>query len=120
MKNKIVKLNVIKLISGYIDFIMVVFVVMGFLFSRFIIVDFVVFLGIVFFICVLKIDKYKIFVFILILLGILLLFNDFGNVVKYVVCFIIFMVMNKKLKLLDLIVKVVFIGVIILFLIFMG
>ena len=114
VKNKTVKPNVIKLISGYIDFTTAAFAVMGFLLSRSIIVDSVAPLGIAFFICASKIDKYKIPVFISTLLGILLSSNDFGNVAKYAVCLTIFMAMNKKLKLSDSIAKVAFIGAIIL------
>ncbi|MFN1808655.1 hypothetical protein ACK2IE_11350 [Clostridioides difficile] len=48
VKNKTVKPNVIKLISGYIDFTTAAFAVMGFLLSRSIIVDSVAPLGIAF------------------------------------------------------------------------
>ncbi|MGO1042419.1 stage II sporulation protein E [Clostridioides difficile] len=120
VKSKTVKPNVIKLISGYIDFTTAAFAVMGFLLSRSIIVDSVAPLGIAFFICASKIDKYKIPVFISTLIGILLSFNDFGNVAKYAVCLTIFMALNKKLKLLDSIAKVAFIGAIVLLPISMG
>ncbi|RDY26638.1 stage II sporulation protein E, partial [Romboutsia weinsteinii] len=97
IKNKNFSTSNIK-IDRYIDFNTIMFVLMGFLLSRSILIGAVAPLGVAFFICIAKIDKYRIPVFLSALMGIILSFNNTVYMIKYAVCLMIFMIISKKLK----------------------
>ena len=80
IKHKGINLNKLK-INKYINTKITIFMLLGFLLSRFIIVDGVAPFGIAFFLFFVKIDQYRYQVFISTLAGILLSSNDTN--VKY-------------------------------------
>ena len=71
LKHKNVNLNNIR-ISRFVDANTIIFIMMGFLLSRSLLIDSIAPLGIAFFICISKFDRYKYPVFISTLLGIML------------------------------------------------
>lgn len=88
--------------------------VLGFLLSRATIVDNIAPLGIAFFLCVSNIDKYKLPVFISTLLGTILSFNQFDNIIKYSICLIIIQIISNYIKDKKSINKISILGVLII------
>ncbi|MCR8746045.1 stage II sporulation protein E [Romboutsia lituseburensis] len=113
IKSRSFNLNHIK-ISKYIDFNTAMFMAMGFLLSRSMLIGSIAPLGIAFFLYVSKIDRYKIPVFISTLLGILLSANSMSYILKYSLCLIIFMVINKTIKQINSVWKIALIGAFVL------
>lgn len=109
LKESSVKLGNLKT-AKYIDFNTAMFVTMGFLLSRSILVESVAPLGVAFFICTLKIDRYKIPVFISTLLGTILSFNSTAETIKYSICILVFMMISKKIKNVPTVTHLGFIG----------
>lgn len=113
IKSRSLNLNYIK-ISRYIDFNTMMFMVMGFLLSRSMLIGSIAPLGIAFFLYVSKVERYKIPVFISTLLGILLSTNSMSYILKYSLCLIIFMVINKTIKQINSVWKIALIGAFVL------
>ena len=108
-KNKKIEMNNIK-ISRYIDSNTIIFSIMGFLLSKSILIGSIAPLGIAFFLYISRIERYKIPVFISTLIGIALSGNSMPYIIKYCVCMMIFMSISKKIKSIDSIVRLAFIG----------
>ena len=80
--NKSVDLkNIVKM--NLMDSNTLILCIIGFLLSRAMVVDNIAPLGVAFFLCVSRIDKYKLPVFISTLAGTLLSFNQTSNIIKY-------------------------------------
>lgn len=107
-------------ISKYIDSTTIIFMLMGFLLSRSILIDSMAPLGVAFFVYISRIDRYKIPVFISTLMGILLSLNDITYIAKYSVCLIIFLLISKKVKEINSIPKLSLIGTAVILPISMG
>ena len=108
-KNKKIEMNNIK-ISRYIDSNTIIFSIMGFLLSKSILIGSIAPLGIAFFLYISRIERYKMPVFISTLMGIALSGNNMPYIIKYCVCMMIFMSISKKIKSIDSIVRLAFIG----------
>ncbi len=108
-KNKKIEMNNIK-ISRYIDSNTIIFSIMGFLLSKSILIGSIAPLGIAFFLYISRIERYKMPVFISTLMGIALSGNNMPYIIKYCVCMKIFMSISKKIKSIDSIVRLAFIG----------
>ena len=113
VKNRSVNFNKLK-INKYMSAKVFIFMIIGFLLSRFTLVDNVAPFGIAFFLCFVKLDKYKLPVFITTLLGILLSFNTFVNMTKYSIALVIVLLLSKKLKNVDSVAKISIIGTLII------
>ena len=109
VKNRSVNFNKLK-INKYMSAKVFIFMIIGFLLSRFTLVDNVAPFGIAFFLCFVKLDKYKLPVFITTLLGILLSFNTFVNMTKYSIALVVVLLLSKKLKNVDSVAKISIIG----------
>ncbi|MEG0180424.1 MAG: stage II sporulation protein E [Terrisporobacter sp.] len=109
VKNRNINFNKIK-INRYINSKTVMFMVLGFLLSRFTLVDEVAPFGIAFFLFFIKLDRYKYPVFIATLLGTLLSFNNTISIAKYSICLIILLIASNKLKKIDSVAKMSIIG----------
>lgn len=108
-KSKKIEMNNIK-ISRYIDSNTIIFSIMGFLLSKSILIGSIAPLGIAFFLYISRIERYKMPVFISTLMGIALSGNNMPYIIKYCVCMMIFMSISKKIKSIDSIVRLAFIG----------
>ncbi len=108
-KNKKLEVKPIK-ISRYIDANTIIFAIMGFLLSKSILIGSIAPLGIAFFLYISRIERYKIPVFISTFAGIALSGNSVSYIIKYCVCMLIFMSISKKIKSIDSIVRLAFIG----------
>lgn len=97
-----------------IELTTIIFMVMGFLLSRSILIDYMAPLGVAFFVYLSRLDRYKIPVFIGTLAGILLSLNDVTYIAKYSVCLIILLLISKKIKEVNSIPKLALIGTAIL------
>ena len=97
IKNKGFNYSNLKL-SKMFDSKTIIFMIIGFLLSRSILVDGIAPLGLAFFLYICRFDKYRIPVLISVLLGTLLSFNEISIIVKYVVCITIIMVLSNKIK----------------------
>ena len=97
IKNKGFNYSNLKL-SKMFDSKTIIFMIIGFLLSRSILVDGIAPLGLAFFLYICRFDKYRIPIFISVLLGTLLSFNEISIIVKYVVCITIIMVLSNKIK----------------------
>ena len=97
IKNKGFNYSNLKL-SKIFDSKAVIFMIIGFLLSRSILIDGIAPLGLAFFLYICRFDKYKIQVFIAVLLGTLLSFNEVSIIAKYVVCASIIMIFSKKIR----------------------
>ena len=113
VKNRSVNFNKLK-INKYMSAKVFIFMIIGFLLSRFTLVDNVAPFGIAFFLCFVKLDKYKLPVFITTLLGILLSFNTFVNMTKYSIALVVVLLLSKKLKNVDSVAKISIIGTLII------
>lgn len=109
IKNKTSNFSNLKF-SKIFDSKCIIFMVMGFLLSRSILIDGVAPLGLAFFLYICKFDKYKIPVFISILLGTLLSFNEVAIIAKYIICISIIMILSNKIKQVSELVKLSLIG----------
>ncbi|MGL4913009.1 MAG: stage II sporulation protein E [Romboutsia sp.] len=119
IKRNNINLNNIN-ISKYVDFNTVMFVIMGFLLSRSMLIGSIAPLGIAFFLYISKVEKYKIPVFISTMLGILLSSNSTSYILKYLLCLIIFIVINKTIKRINSVWQIAAIGSLTLFPISIG
>lgn len=97
IKNKGFNYSNLKL-SRIFDSKVIIFMIIGFLLSRSILIDGIAPLGLAFFLYICRFDKYKIQVFIAVLLGTLLSFNEVSIIAKYVACATIIMIFSKKIK----------------------
>ncbi len=85
----------------FMDWKIVVISIIGFLLSRSIIIESLAPLGIALFIVVSKLNKYKVSVFLSVLVGILTTGLGMATMVKYTICLAIFMLMSNILKKVD-------------------
>lgn len=108
-KNNNLEIKNIK-ISRYIDANTVIFSVMGFLLSKSILIGSIAPLGIAFFLYISRVERYKIPVFLSTLLGVAISGNSMPYIIKYCICILIFMIISNKIKNIDSIVKLAFIG----------
>lgn len=92
------KSNSLKYLGKFITFTTVLFMAMGFLLSRSILVESIAPLGVAFFICTLKWDKYKIPVFVSTIVGTLLSVNSGIYMAKYCLCIVSIMFLSKMIK----------------------
>ena len=113
VKSTSFNLNKIK-INKYINIKTSIFMILGFFLSRFTIVDGISPFGIAFFLFFIKLDEYKYQVFLSVLLGTLLSFNNILFIAKYSICLVIILALSNKIKKLDSVSKISFIGAIIL------
>ena len=93
-----------------LDFKIILFSLVGFFLSRSILIGSMAPLGLAFFLYISKNQRYRTPVFISTLGGILLSSNTMPYILKYAICLIIFMALSEKLKKLDSIIKIAFIG----------
>lgn len=105
---------------NYIDSNIIIFSLIGFLLSRSILIGFIAPLGIAFFLGIVKIERYRIPVFISTLGGIILSGNSTPHVLKYIVCLAIFMIISNKIKNVNSYLKLACIGAFIIFPISIG
>ena len=119
VKRNNINLNYIK-ISKYVDFNTVMFAIMGFLLSRSMLIGSIAPLGIAFFLYISKVERYKIPVFISTMIGIFLSANSMSYILKYSLCLIVFMIINKTIKKINSIWKIALIGSLTLFPISIG
>ncbi|MGL5329960.1 MAG: stage II sporulation protein E [Peptostreptococcaceae bacterium] len=96
-KSKDIKLNNVR-ISKLIDANTIIFVLMGFLLSRSLLIDSIAPLGIAFFICTIKFDRYKYPVFISTLMGIILSGNSTASILKYSIVLITILAISNRLN----------------------
>ncbi len=111
IKNRGINLNV----NRYLNTKSIIFMILGFLLSRFIFVDGLSPFGIAFFLFFLKLDRYKYQVFSCVFLGTILSFNNLGSIIKYSLALIIILAISNKVKKINSIVKISAIGSCILF-----
>ncbi|HSQ88624.1 stage II sporulation protein E [Romboutsia sp.] len=109
VKGKNININYIN-ISKYIDFNTLMFSIIGFLLSRSILIGSIAPLGIAFFLYISKIERYRIPVFMSTLIGVFLSTNSMPYMLKYSLCLVVFMLINKKVKKIDSIWKISLIG----------
>jgi stage II sporulation protein E len=111
--NKSVDLkNIIKV--NLMDSNTLILCIIGFLLSRAMVVDNIAPLGVAFFLCVSRIDKYKLPVFISTLAGTLLSFNQTSNIIKYAMCIMIIQFISINIKNIKSINKISMIGMLIM------
>ena len=101
IKNKRLSTNNLKL-SKMFDSKTFIFMIIGFLLSRSILIDGIAPLGLAFFLYICKVDKYRIPVYIATLAGTLL---------KYAVCLTLILIFSKKIKEITAIIKLSLVGV---------
>lgn len=92
----------------------IILCLIGFLLSRAMVVDNIAPLGVAFFLCVSKLDKYRLPVFVSTLAGTLLSFNQASNIIKYSMCIIIMHFIANNIKNIKSINKISMIGMIII------
>lgn len=97
LKQKDINLNNLR-INKLVDYNTIIFMVMGFLLSRSILIDSLAPLGLAFFICMCKFDRYKYPVFISTLLGVFLSGNDTNSIFKYTIALCAMMVLSGQVK----------------------
>ena len=119
IKNRTFNLKKIKL-NRYINTKSIIFMLMGFFLSRFIIVDNIAPFGIAFFLLFVKFDRYRIQVFLSTFLGTLLSFNNVSSIAKYSICLFIILLFSKKIKKIDSVAKISILGALILLPISLG
>ncbi|WP_122640628.1 stage II sporulation protein E [Romboutsia sp. Marseille-P6047] len=113
LKRKHMSLNNLG-ISRFVDANTIVFIIMGFLLSRSILIDSIAPLGLAFFICISKFDRYKYPVFVSTLLGIISSGNDTGSIFKYSIALVTVLLISSQLKKVPSILKVSIVGMFIL------
>ncbi|MBP1856343.1 stage II sporulation protein E [Metaclostridioides mangenotii] len=87
-----------KIVGKYINLTTISFMIMGFLLSRSILVESIAPLGIAFFVCMVKWDRYKVPVFASTIFGTILSANSTLFIAKYCVCLTLFMLLSSRLK----------------------
>ena len=87
-----------KILGKYISLTTISFMIMGLLLSRSILVESIAPLGIAFFICMVKWDRYKVPVFASTILGTILSANSTLYIAKYCVCLTLIMLLSSRLK----------------------
>ncbi|WP_278246350.1 hypothetical protein [Metaclostridioides mangenotii] len=87
-----------KILGKYISLTTISFMIMGLLLSRSILVESIAPLGIAFFICMVKWDRYKVPVFASTILGTILSANSTLFIAKYCVCLTLIMLLSSRLK----------------------
>ena len=92
----------------------IILCLIGFLLSRAMVVDNIAPLGVAFFLCVSKLDKYRLPVFVSTLAGTLLSFNQASNIIKYSMCIIIMHFIANNIKNIKSINKISMIGMLII------
>ena len=110
IKNKRLSTNNLKL-SKMFDSKTFIFMIIGFLLSRSILIDGIAPLGLAFFLYICKVDKYRIPVYIATLAGTLLSFNEMPIIIKYAVCLTLILIFSKKIKEITAIIKLSLVGV---------
>ncbi len=118
-KQRDIKLNNVR-INKFVDYNTIIFMVMGFLLSRSILIDSLAPLGLAFFICMCKFDRYKYPVFISTLLGVLLSGNDINSIFKYSIALCAMMVLSGQVRRIPSIFKAALLGTLILLSISIG
>ncbi|MBS5788382.1 MAG: stage II sporulation protein E [Clostridioides difficile] len=98
LEKEFIKTSNFKIVGKYITFTMISFMVMGFLLSRSILVESIAPLGIAFFVCMIKWDKYKVPVFASTVIGTILSSNSTLFIAKYCACLILFMLFSNRIK----------------------
>lgn len=112
IKNKSFDTSNFKL-SKMFDSKTIIFMLIGFLLSRSVLIDGIAPLGLAFFLYICKIDKYKGPVFLAILIGTLLSFNEVSIVAKYIICLTLILVFSNKIKEIKSLLKLSLVGVLI-------
>ena len=110
IKNKRSNTSHLKL-SKMFDSKTLIFMIIGFLLSRSILIDGIAPLGLAFFLYICKVDKYRIPVYLATLAGTLLSFNDIPIVIKYVACLTLILIFSRKIKEITSIIKLSLVGV---------
>lgn len=113
LKNKGFNTSNFKL-SKMMDSKTIIFMIIGFLLSRTVIIDEIAPLGLAFFLYICKIDKYKVPVFLSILIGTLLSFNEMAIIAKYIVLLMMIIVLSRKIKEITSLLKLSLVGALIL------
>ncbi|MGL5313405.1 MAG: stage II sporulation protein E [Peptostreptococcaceae bacterium] len=109
VKSKVISKNNTNVIR-YLDTKIILFSLVGFLLSRSVLIGSIAPLGLAFFLYISRSQRYRMPVFITTLAGILLSANTTPYMLKYSICLVIFMVISEKLKNMESIVAVSFIG----------
>ena len=112
IKNKSFNASNFKL-SKMVDSKTIIFMIIGFLLSRSVLIDGIAPLGLAFFLYICKLDKYKVPVFLSVLVGTLLSFNDMAIVAKYIICLTIIMILSSRIKEITSLLKLSLVGVLI-------
>lgn len=112
IKNKSFNASNFKL-SKMVDSKTIIFMIIGFLLSRSVLIDGIAPLGLAFFLYICKLDKYKVPVFLSVLVGTLLSFNDMSIVAKYIICLTIIMILSSRIKEITSLLKLSLFGVLI-------
>ena len=112
IKNKSFNASNFKL-SKMVDSKTIIFMIIGFLLSRSVLIDGIAPLGLAFFLYICKLDKYKVPVFLSVLVGTLLSFNDKSIVAKYIICLTIIMILSSRIKEITSLLKLSLVGVLI-------
>ena len=112
IKNKSFNASNFKL-SKMVDSKTIIFMIIGFLLSRSVLIDGIAPLGLAFFLYICKLDKYKVPVFLSVLVGTLLSFNDMSIVAKYIICLTIIMILSSRIKEITSLLKLSLVGVLI-------
>lgn len=107
-------------IDKYMNYKTAIFMAIGFLLSRFTIVDEISPFGIAFFLFFIKLDYYKYPVFLSTLLGVLLSSNNISSIIKYSVCLMVILSISNNLKKNDSMLRRSLIGALILLPISLG
>ena len=107
-------------IDKYMNYKTAIFMAIGFLLSRFTIVDEISPFGIAFFLFFIKLDYYKYPVFLSTLLGVLLSSNNISSIIKYSVCLMVILSISNNLKKNDSMLRISLIGALILLPISLG
>lgn len=97
-------------INNYASSTIIMLCFMGFLLSRAIIVDSIAPLGVAFYLYICKVKKYNIPVFIGVMLGTMLSFNQPSYIIKYAICITIIFVFSSVIRKINSITKVAAIG----------
>ena len=119
LKSRDVKLSNIR-ISKFFDTNTIIFILMGFLLSRSLLIDSMAPLGVAFFLCICKFDRYKYPVFTSTLLGIVLSGNSTSAIFKYSIALTAILAFSIYLKKIPSIFKISIVGVSILLAISIG
>lgn len=112
-KQKNIKLDYTQ-ISKIGDFNTTIFVIIGFLLSRSILLDAIAPLGIAIYIYISRVERYRMPVFIAVLLGTILSGNSISYIFKYILCLIVILSINKTIRKLNVTWKISLLGALII------